>query len=434
MSRARHLLKEYPMRPLPPTPLNMALGYALCLPLAVSAQSSACGDLAATLTDQPFILFLGNGSSGQCSTVKANTAMGFVDALRAQGLGQSFPGGNASSDAISTAAGFNGLPTQLSFAQGSSVLQFAIPGLGVQESFAGADRDASLDMLKDYLKKNNIMSRVLNYQAKHSPFSPITGQGGLIPSTISADFGTGFTDVVSQIGAAAPGEGGVGNQVQLNAALGFGKVGNTDVKTYSLPLSYAFRNSMDPRRQLILQLPITYTDIGGAKTVQAGLGVAYRFPITDHWTLTPNVKYSAVGSADLATVSSVYSATLASAYVMEFKGFDLAIGNMLGVYKSGTISTRDYSFNPDITTTGMRNGIMLLQPVTLGGSKLSLEYSLIDTRYFGDKPFADNSQEIGITLGTNKSALSARSYLRAGLSYERSKSGNFVKLNFGYWF
>ena len=77
---------------------------------------------------------------------------------------------------------------------------------------------------------------------------------------------------------------------------------------------------------------------------------------------------------------------------------------------------------------------MLLQPVSWGGSKLSLEYSLIDTRYFGDKPFADNSQEIGITIGTNRRAESAQRYIRAGLTYERTKHNDLVRLNFGYWF
>ncbi len=400
----------------------------------ITPVGGGCPGLGST-TDQPFVLMLDNGSTGQCARVTATTAQQFIDALKVSGIQGAFTGANGSTDAVSALASFNSVPTQLSFAAGSSALQFRIPALGINETFQGSSRDDSMEKFNDYLKNNDIVGRILNYQAKNSPFSPITGQGGLIPTTISADFDTSFTDVVSQVGGQPPvPEGGVGNQVQLNASMGFGKVGATDTKVYSLPLSYAFRNSIDPRRQLILQLPITYSDIGGAKTVQAGLGVAYRFPMSDHWTLTPNVKYSAVGSTDLATVASVYSFTLGSAYVMEFKGFDVAIGNMLGIYKSARLKAGDYSFDPGITTTGMRNGIMLLQPVTLGGSKLSLEYSFIDTRYFGDKPFADNSQEIGLTLGTNKSALSARSYLRAGLSYVRAKESHSVRLNFGYWF
>lgn len=405
------------------------------LPIAATAQSNNCASLETTITDQPFVLFVNNATLGQCVNINAKTAQGFVDALRTPSLEKNFSGTDTDIDAISATAGFNSLPMHLDFSQSSSILAFSIPALGINETFIGADRSASLDMLKDYLKKNGMMSKVMNYQAKNSPFSPITGQGGLIPSTIAADFGTSFSDVASNIGSQLPAAGtNAGNQIQLNASMSSGKVGTTDIKSFSLPLSYAFRSNSDPRRQLILQLPITYTDIDGAKSVHAGIGAAYRFPVTDHWTLTPNIKYSVVGSADLATVSTVYSATLGSAYVMEFKGFDVAVGNMLGIYKTGKFSAGDYSFDPGITTTGIRNGIMLLQPVTLSGSKLSLEYSLIDTRYFGDKPFSPDSQEIGITLGTNKSALTARSYLRGGLSYEHSRHGNFVKFNFGYWF
>ena len=93
-----------------------------------------------------------------------------------------------------------------------------------------------------------------------------------------------------------------------------------------------------------------------------------------------------------------------------------------------------FLLNPDIKYVATRNGIMLSQPVNLG-KKMSIEYSLIDTRYLGsDKPYVDNTQEFGITIGTNKSAQDARSFIRGGLSYMRGPGTHGFMANFGYWF
>lgn len=402
--------------------------------------AATCVNIADVLTERPYTLSINDTTIGRCATVTASTAEGFIDALKHNQLHGTFPGANNATDGISTQGSFNSLLTQLTFQPSSAQLNFAIPGLGINQNFNGTTRDESLEQLKDYLKNNNVIGKIMNYQAKNSPFSPITGEGGLIPTALAADFGSSITDVATNVAAPAAQakeasqNGKTSNLAGVGLSYSSTKVNSTTVKSLNVPLSYTFRNDIDPRRQLVLQLPINYTDVGGAKSVHAGFGVAYRFPMNDNWTLTPNVKYSVVGSDDLASVSGLYSATIGSAYIIPLKGFDLAIGNMLGVYKTGKFTSGDYSFNPDITTTGMRNGIMLLQPVTIKGTKMSLEYSLIDTRYFGDKPFADNSQELGITLGTNKSAFSARSFLRAGLGYVNSKNGDTWKINFGYWF
>ena len=42
----------------------------------------------------------------------------------------------------------------------------------------------------------------------------------------------------------------------------------------SIPLSYTMRNDIDPRRQLILSMPITEIDTNGAKSYQGAMGAA----------------------------------------------------------------------------------------------------------------------------------------------------------------
>ena len=210
--------------------------------------------------------------------------------------------------------------------------------------------------------------------------------------------------------------------------------GSSDRITYaSLPLSYTIRNGMDPRSQLTFSLPITVVKTGDAQTAQTGLGLSYRIPLTDRWSITPSGKYSVVASVDRATLSTLYSASLSSVYVIPMSSFDVAIGNMVGYYKTGKFSSGDYSFNPDITNVATRNGVMVSHPVQLG-RKMTMEYTLVDTRYFGDKPFLDAYQELGVSIGTNKSALDARSFFRGGIQYMRGQSVTGIQANIGFWF
>ena len=426
---------------------TLATLFAAAFGVASGTASAACvnnsSNLAsnsAQLTSAPFVLDITDSTINSCAGVSAKTAKDFFAAFETANTSKLFPGSNTTTDAIRVDGGFNSLLMSIGFAQNSPALTFSVPGLNINQTFNGATRDASGDLLEDYLKKNDVIGKIMNYQAKNSPFSPITGQGGLLPSTVANDFNSSFTSVATNIAAPmktaseAIVNGTASNQIGVGVGVSTGKIKGLKTNAISLPLSYTFRNDLDPRRQLVLQLPITYSEVDGAKSIQGGLGVAYRFPMSDNWTLTPGVKYSGVASADLATIAGLYSATVASTYIMEMGSFDLAIGNMIGLYKTAKFKAGDYSFNPSISTTGFRNGVMLSQPVMLGGSKMSMEYSLIDTRYSGDKPFASNSQEIGVTVGTNKSAFSARSFIRGGISYVKAKDSNALNINFGYWF
>jgi hypothetical protein len=180
----------------------------------------------------------------------------------------------------------------------------------------------------------------------------------------------------------------------------------------------------------VLGLPLTEITIGDAKSYQAGLGAAVRLPVTDQWTLTPGVRYSAVGSEDRATVATVMSASLMSTYVLDFGKMSLAIGNMLGLYKTGKFSRGDYDVNPDVNLKVTRNGLRVSLPAT---ASLAAEISLVDTRYLGDKPFVSNSQELGLALGTHGKA-NAGSFLRVGLTCTRAKSSDGAGVNLEYWF
>lgn len=330
---------------------------------------------------------------------------------------------------------FSDIGLSLSYGPNSNTLVFRMPELGVNKTFSGASRDDSEQQFVDYIKKSDIIGRMMNYQAKNSATSPIAGVGGAIPMAGAADFANGF-DTLSKITAGGAQSTASNNLIGIGLSYGSYNIsGSADnVKTASVPLSYTIRNDIDPRRQLIFSLPLTKVSVGDADSYHGGLGVAYRLPLSDHWTLTPGGKYAVVASKDRATVSTVMSASLMSTYAIPTEHYDFAIGNMIGRYQTGKFSSGDYSFNPDVKLTMTRNGVMMSSVPAFLGGKLAAEYSFIDTRYLGAKPFVSNTQEIGVTIGTNRNASNARSYTRAGLSYVRGKDTRGFTLNLGYWF
>ena len=411
----------------------------ICSGGSFSAQAAGCS----AFPNGNYALALQVGA--QCGVAAMTTAQQFFDRLDTNtpdGLRSVVPQYNSTSVA-SAVARFNGVTLNLNFPTNGAPLEFSIPELSFSRTITGFDRDNSLDLLRDELKRGDILSRIMAYQAKNSPTSPITGVGGLIPSVIATDFNQNFSSFATSI--AAPQQDALvpgGNSNLAGAALLLGSFTTTSpdgmknkIKVGALPLSYTFRNDIDPRRQLALSLPLAQVDINGASTYSIGFGGAYRFPINDNWTIVPSARVSGVGSVDLATVSGVYTMGVTSVYVWELGSLTVAMGNMLSFNSTLKFKGGDYAFDPNINNTAMRNGVLLSQPTVFDGKKLSVEYSLVDTRFIsGAKPYVSAYQELGITVGTNKNAFSARTFIRGGVTVTHGKGTKGVTANIGYWF
>ncbi|ULJ63776.1 hypothetical protein [Wielerella bovis] len=379
-----------------------------------------------------------NGVAGQtyCSS-NANDFIDYVKNLK-----------NTHEDYTTTSAAnvvgrFNDVDITLSYDANSNKLTFNAPEIGVEgKTFEGATRSKSQDEFEDWLKKSGVIGEILRYQAKNSATSAITGAGGLIPTLSETDYNTGMSDTSNISNATNTITTNSGNVLGIGASFGSYSIdGSADkVETMTLPLSYTNKLDRNPNHQMIFTLPVSMYKVGKSKGYHVGLGMAYRYPVTERWTLTPGVRYSITGSADRATVASVMSGTLMSTYTLPVVNdkLDLTIGNMVGYYKTGKFKAGDYSFDPNIKQTMLRNGLMLSQPIMVKGKKLAIEYSAIDTRYIGsEKPFMKNMQEYGVTLGFHRDAVaenSKLSALRAGITYTNAKGANGVGFNFGYWF
>lgn len=378
-----------------------------------------------------FGLHATNTTQGVSSNICTSTAQEFVSGINNNFGLLTY----TNTDAVTINGVFNNVNIDLNSAASSTTVSVSIPQLGVTQSFTGTTRLEAQQQLVTYLQKNNILGQILKYQAMNSPTSVISGMGGLMPTMIAQDFSTTM-NTSSKIATVSQ-TGKEGNLVGIGLNYGSYNVSGSSnqITTTTLPLSYSIRSDSDPRREFTLSLPITEVKVGEAKSYHTGLGASYRMPVKDNWTLVPAARYSVVASIDQATAATLMSGSLSSNYVITMEKVDVAIGNMLGYYKTGNFSAGDYSVNPDITQVATRNGVLLSQPVTLWEHPFAFEYSLIDTRYIGsDKPFLDNMQELGFTVGTDKKVATSKSFSRFGVSYITSPSTNGFQVNAGYWF
>ncbi len=419
---------------------------AAALALVLSHLPALAGPFA---TDKAFDLTVNvggtyNGANDTMTGGATSAPVGFatVDGTFSQTSGGNLSAINAAYNNNSAAVirvGYRGLPLVLQTAANSSAVTLIIPSLGETVTFsAQATRDANVEDIKNYIKKTggDILNRLQLALVKFSPVDPIAGNpGSLQARMVGDDFDRNFTQMASNIKGGGAGSDSVNNLIGVGMSVGSFTQGGLTNSVVTLPLSYTIRPDANPGRQITLYAPITVSDVGGAKSYGVNLGASYRLPLTDAWAVTPGLGYGISGSVDLGSAAAMLAASLTSQYTLRMGGFDLAIGNMVGIYQSSKLTTPDYSFDPKIRNTVLRNGVMASFPTQMMGRSLALEVSFVNTIYSGTDLYSNVYNEIGVTLGTNKSANVERSYLRAGLTYLAGQNDiRGLRMNIGYWF
>lgn len=375
------------------------------------------------------------GGTTQTRSYSFKTAEDLLNSARTESLASRFSN-YTGTEAATLNMGYRGLGMTVAYpTAGSTTLEFTVPSIHFSHSFTGATREESQAAYSDFIKKNggDILSKMMKKLAEVSPADPIAGNpNSLMSQMVANDFDNGFSNHTTNVGPASGEKSS--NLIGIGARFSSIRQGGTSNNNFTIPFSYTIRADIDPRRQLMFNLPVSYTQVEGTKAVATGLGVGYRFPMNDNWTLTPALNYGIAGSRDLGALGHALGASVASTYIFAKPNFDIAIGNMIGYYRTLKLNAGEFSSDPGIANTVFRNGVMFSRPVTAFGKKMSLEYFLIDTRYTGSKLYNQGYDEIGITLGTNKRAASTRSFFRAGASYLFSPKSKGFTLNLGYWF
>jgi hypothetical protein len=394
-------------------------------------------------------------------TFRLRNAEDAIDQIRTENLQRVLPG-YTDFDAINADFNYRGVPMSARFDAAatvpSTVLHFSIPDLGFARDFIGATRSDSVRLLLDFLKQDSaFLGQLGRLLVAKSPADPIAGNpASLQSSMIMGDFATALWAMnpdldeedeqsawrraplrLAQAGSAAPAAGAVRTVNNLAGAGVSGlSISQEDIRANAatLPLQYNSRSDVDPRRGFSIRVPISTVDYEGSKGVGAGLAFAYRLPLARRWAITPSIGYGATYSEDLGAVGHFVSASVTSTYAFKFTGFDLVLGNMIGVYRSLKFTGGDYSYDPEITNVAFRNGLVYSRPFELGGTRRSLQAYVIDTRMTGTELFIDNWQEIGINIGSRSRINAAREYGSVGIGYLFSPSYKGFTVQASYLF
>ncbi len=385
----------------------------------------------ATGSVQAGVFSIDTDVSGVRTSTTYSSVESVFDALKSSNLHSINPA-YTGSEAAQSAIDYRGVGVLVSYPTANlSQLVLQIPSIGLTKIFNGATRDESQQLLKDYFKQNgdDILGRLSAGLAKDSPVDPIAGNpNSLMSVLVMSDFNGAMDDAIGGQGSGDSGRAGIGVEYSQFRQAGI------DSRAFTLPLSYSFRG-FDQGRQLTIRLPVTLSDAGGSKSYSVGLGAAYRIPIDNAWTLTPAANYVLAGSRDLGALAAIASLSLSSTYVLRFpsSNLQLVIGNMLGYYSAVKAKSGNYGYDPGISNTVVRNGVILSQPANIGGYGLNLAYSFVDTHFFGSELYTQHYDELGVSVG-NRALGDARTALRAGANYLFSSKSKGINFRLNYWF
>lgn len=222
-------------------------------------------------------------------------------------------------------------------------------------------------------------------------------------------------------------------------SVGHYSVGNQNHNVLTLPLSYTHYYEEEGRK-LKLTAPLSYIDINGSKVYKVGLGAAYTRPINERWTIIPSARIGLTASDDMAIGATVVSAYLTNRYEFPYKNKHITLSNMVGVLTSLDYSLGGFDSYYDVNNQVIKNGISIEYPLTykMFGGKTSMEISLANTQFFGDKVFVDNYTDIALSMGTRRKVGgkdNTQDSIQLGITYTVGNKGyKGGKINFGYKF
>jgi len=369
---------------------------------------------------------------GQVAAIGSNRLQTIIDAIDNEYLSQTFTGYDSDVTASEFRLDIRGLPVTLGYDTNSTQLAFAVPSLGISETFSGGTRDASNDLFEDYIKQNG--EAILRELLRVSAVDPLAGNPASVQSQmVVGDYDAGFDAMYD---TSAPGSAfGIG--------LRFGSYGldRFTQNVYTLPLSYTY--TFSNHDVLMIRLPLTYIEVEGAAAYRGMLGLSYKKVLGSRWALTPALGYGIAGSSDLGSLGHILSASLTSDLQLYNNGkVSLSMGNLLGYYLTLPVRAGDYSVDYNLKNVITRNGLLLSFPLQqrYWGREFSIDFFVTGTWFFGDALYTTKYQEIGISIGPRRSADKREPNLAShpfglGLKYTRGDGDiDGVELNFGYRF
>jgi hypothetical protein len=287
-----------------------------------------------------------------------------------------------------------GVPAVASFAANSPVLVVRVPSAGVNETFAGSTRAESQRLFEDWLKGggSSQVNRVLSAAVRTTPVDPIAGNpNSALSRMVASDFNRALEATYGE-------RTGFG----LGARFGSFTAGGYRSNDVTLPLDYSWR--ITDRDTVALDVPLSYTSVGGATSYSGNLGVLYRRQVLPVWTLQGSVRVGAAGSSEMGSAAGIYglgiNSTLQFQVAEEWRAL---ISNSVNYVASFGMSLNDYTVDYNVRNAVFRNGVVIKYDpgIRVHQRPLILAGFVVDTRFTGTEVYIRNYQEFGIfaTLG-----------------------------------
>ncbi len=344
-------------------------------------------------------------------------------------------------DAVQTvfvAIDFRGLPITASLVNGALV--FKVPSLDIGEKFYGEgatsaeQRDSAIDKFVEFLESEggDILDRIQRELARVSPVDPVAGNPNSLQSNLVQD--------AFDSGAFATGQASTENRTGLAVSGGVFQSGDFEGRSVTIPLSRDFHFDSRPGMKLEVKLPITLVETEDAQIYSISPSLALTAPVNDRWSLTPGLSWGVSGSIDAASVAQMAGATLTSKYRvpdLPTEGASMTVGNMVGYVQTLPFAYQDFSFDPGIRNTVLKNGLMIEQPVgaELYGEEMTAQLSYAHSRFFGTDLYMNGYHEVAVSLGTPVEGIETiTDELRLGVAYTFGNDYQSVTFNLGYRF
>ncbi len=288
-----------------------------------------------------------------------------------------------------------------------TAVTLALTPTGFTRTFTGASREAVDDQIEQFFKTQGagVVADFLRAIARTSPIAVTDGNPTAATAlAANATFtGQGFTDLAelgegldAASGPAQPRFGGV--SLGLNA--GAFEAGAFEGTLYDL--SGTLLNFGGETIRVVVPVHLNFLELdGGSQVGGAGFNVAlpvrYRRMGKDsplNWRFTPFAGLSVRGSADLASLSPLW--TFGLAHTVDYRlnpKLVLSMVNQFTTHRSFAVSYDDLDFDPKVNQQILKNGIRLTTPAS---RRVIVDGFIIDTRFLKDA-----AVEQFLTLGSS---------------------------------
>lgn len=291
-----------------------------------------------------------------------------------------------------------GAPTLASFAANSPALRVQIPASGLDRVFNGTTREDSVRLFRRFIEGGEgeaARNALLRAGVRSSPIDPIAGGPNSALTQLA----------VSDFNRALAAPGGARTSFGIGARIGAFSAAGYDSWNLSVPIDGTWR--ITARDTLTVEVPLAYTDSGGATSYGGNVGLLYRREVTENWAVQLSGRVGAAGSVQLGTGSGIYGAGAVSTLKLPVgERWQVNVINALTFVSTFPSAIGRARLDYDVQNTIFRNGVVVSHdlPFQLMGYPLAVSGFAVDTRFTGSPVFVRHFQEFGAFVAPGRDA------------------------------